>query len=147
MASLKNKIRSLLHLQSIVQPDELFHSILPGMTRIIFILDMVIMMDCNLTCPCHSTMSSHSMGSPSDSSPILHPTYLQLGLRRSLLSRLSWSPSSSGDSGPVLRTAGCGEGGQGGRGCESTCSSPATACTLCVQPLRISCCCFLPSAS
>ena len=73
------------------------------------------MMELNLTCACQATISSHSMGSPSDNSPILHAvTYPQLGLETAWeLSRLSRSPG-SGDSGPVLRTARCGEGGGGG---------------------------------
>ena len=141
-----------LHLQSIVKPDELFHSILPGVKIKSFIL-LGLEMDFDLTCACQATISSHSIGSPSDSSPILHTavTCPQSGPKTAAL-LLSWRPVSGFGSGPVLRTARCG----GGRlwGCKSTCScvvetpcSSSSSSTLCVQPSRISCWCFPPSAS
>ena len=84
------------HLQPVVESDELFHPILPSVR----INMLVIMKKSNLTCACQATMSSHSMGSPSDSSPILlHFTFSRLGLRSLLrcrnppLTPVPWSRS------------------------------------------------------
>ena len=87
---------SVSHLQPVVESDELFHPILPSVR----INMLVIMKKSNLTCACQATMSSHSMGSPSDSSPILlHFTFSRLGLRSLLrcrnppLTPVPWSRS------------------------------------------------------
>ena len=83
---------SVSHLQPVVESDELFHPILPSVR----INMLVIMKKSNLTCACQATMSSHSMGSPSDSSPIL------LHFLTSWPSKPATLSEPSVDSGPVV---------------------------------------------
>ena len=103
---------SVSHLQPVVESDELFHPILPSVR----INMLVIMKKSNLTCACQATMSSHSMGSPSDSSPIL------LHFLTSWPSKPATLSEPSVDSGPVVPEPVVVSAAM--RGCKSTCSSP-----------------------